>query len=34
VLIDTREGFYVLCTALFLQVLGLVSIRQIVSVKM
>jgi tight adherence protein B len=34
VLIDTREGFYVLCFALGLQLLGLVSIKRIVSVKM
>src|SRR5439155_15938816 len=34
VLLDEKEGFYVLCTALILQVLGLVSIKKIVSVKM
>jgi len=34
VLLDTREGFYILMIALTLQVLGLVSIRKIVSVKM
>jgi tight adherence protein B len=34
VLIDTREGFFVLMAALFLQVLGLISIKKIVSVKM
>jgi tight adherence protein B len=34
VLLDEKEGFYVLCTALVLQVLGLISIRSIVSVKM
>jgi tight adherence protein B len=34
VLIDTREGFMVLMVALFLQVLGLVSIKRIVSVRM
>ena len=34
VLLDTREGFYILMIALTLQILGLVSIRKIVSVKM
>ncbi|MEA2708948.1 MAG: tight adherence protein [Phycisphaerales bacterium] len=34
VLIDTREGFYVLLGALVLQMLGLISIKKIVSVKM
>jgi tight adherence protein B len=34
VLLDTREGFYVLMIALTLQILGLVSIKKIVSVKM
>jgi tight adherence protein B len=34
VLIDTKEGFVVLSVALILQVLGLISIKKIVSVKM
>jgi tight adherence protein B len=34
VLIDTRPGLYVLCVALVLQLLGLISIKKIVSVKM
>jgi len=34
VLLDTREGFYILLAALILQALGLFSIKQIVSVKM
>ena len=34
VLLDTREGFYVLMVAVILQVLGLISIKKIVSVKM
>ena len=34
VLIDTKEGFIVLSIALILQVLGLISIKKIVSVKM
>lgn len=34
VLIDTREGFYAMCIALFMQALGLISIKKIVSVKM
>ena len=34
VLIKEKEGFYVLCAALVLQVLGLVTIKKIVSVKM
>jgi tight adherence protein B len=34
VLLDTREGFYILMAALTLQILGLVSIKRIVSVKM
>ena len=34
VLLDTKEGFYVLLGALFFQMLGLISIKKIVSVKM
>ena len=34
ILIDTKEGFYVLMAALFFQLLGLISIKKIVSVKM
>ena len=34
VLIDTREGFYALSTALLLQLLGLLSIKKIVSIRM
>ena len=34
VLIKTNEGFYVLCVAVFFQILGLISIKKIVSVKM
>ena len=34
VLLDTREGFYLLLAALILQALGLISIKRIVSVKM